>query len=126
MDVHAALDEVVRWCAQQTEAGDPEAIELECHGVVCITIAENMPPWHVRIRRRCSAGASSPIAQLRYDPESRKWALHDGEPRNGWCGDDDAVHADELGALLEEIAGGRADRFQGLAPDDGVPYHYPY
>jgi hypothetical protein len=59
MDVHAALEEVTRWCAQQTAAGDPDAIEVDCHATVWITIGEGAPPWHVRWERRCSAGASS-------------------------------------------------------------------
>ena len=48
MDVHAAVEEVARWCARRTAAGDPAAIEVDCHGMVCITIGESAPPWHVR------------------------------------------------------------------------------
>jgi hypothetical protein len=44
MDVHAALEEVTRWCAQQTAAGDPDAIEVDCHATVWITIGESAPP----------------------------------------------------------------------------------
>jgi hypothetical protein len=68
MNVHAALEEVARWCAQQTAAGDAEKVEPTCHAQVTITIGEDAPPWSVRGERRCSSGASSPIAQLRYDP----------------------------------------------------------
>jgi hypothetical protein len=118
MDVHAALEEVARWCAQQTMAGDADAIELDCHAIVWITIAESAPPWHVRRERRSSAGASAPVAQLRYDLERREWTLHhSAEPPGGWCGDADAVRAPEVGALLDEIAGDRAGRFRGLPPD---------
>src|SRR2546423_13649737 len=118
MDVHAALEEVARWCARQTAAGDPDAIEVDCHAMVWMTISEDAPPWHVRRERRCSAGASSPVAQLRYDLESREWAVHHrAQPPDGWCGDDDAVRASEVGALLDEIAGDRAGRFRGLPPD---------
>jgi hypothetical protein len=118
MDIHAVLEEVARWCAHQTGAGDPDAIEVDCHATAWITIAEAAPPWHVRWERRCSAGASSPIAQLRYDLDSREWALHHGpQPLEGWCGDDDAVRAREVGALLGEIAADRAGRFRGLPPD---------
>jgi hypothetical protein len=78
MDVHVALEEVARWCAQQTAAGDPDAIEVDCHATVWITIGEAAPPWHVRWERRCSAGASFPVAQLRYDLERRDWTLHHG------------------------------------------------
>ena len=117
MDVQGALAEVERWCAQQTAAGDPDAIEIDCHATVCITIGENAPPWHVRVQRRCSAGASSPIAQLRYDVEAREWALHHGARRDGWCGDDDAVRAADIGALLDEIERDRAGRFHGLPPE---------
>lgn len=31
MDIRAVLEEVARWCAQQTAAGDPVAIEVDCH-----------------------------------------------------------------------------------------------
>ena len=118
MDVHSALEEVARWCAQQTAAGDPDAIEVDCHATIWITIAEAAPPWHVRWERRCSAGASSPVAQLRYSLEGREWALHHGgHPGKSWCDDEDAVRAVELGPLLDEIAGDRAGRFRGLPPD---------
>lgn len=118
MDIHAALEEVARWCAQQTAAGDPDRIEVECHATVWITIGESAPPWRVRWERRCSAGASAPVAQLRYDSESREWALHHGaQLPAGWCDDDDAVRGSELARLLDEIAGDRAGRFQGLPPD---------
>jgi hypothetical protein len=59
MDIHAALEEVARWCAQQTAAGSPDTIEVECHAMVWITIGEAAPPWHVRWKRRSSAGASA-------------------------------------------------------------------
>src|SRR4051794_16671432 len=65
MDVHAALEEVRRWCIQQVEAGDPDRLEVDCHATVWITIGESAPPWRVRWERRCSSGASAPIAQLR-------------------------------------------------------------
>jgi hypothetical protein len=113
MDVHAALEEVMRWCAQQTAAGDPDRIEVDCHAMVWITIGESAPPWRVRWERRCSAGASAPVAQLRYDVESREWALHHGGS-GGWCGDEEAVRAREVGLLLHDIEGDRAGRFQGL------------
>src|SRR2546421_3887917 len=67
MDVHAALEEVAHWCALRTAAGEPDRIEVECRATVWITIGESAPPWRVRWERRCSAGASSPVAQLRYD-----------------------------------------------------------
>jgi hypothetical protein len=66
MDIHAAFEEVALWCAQQTAAGDPHRIEIDCHATVSITISESAPPWGVRWERHCSAGASSPVAQLRY------------------------------------------------------------
>ena len=116
MDVHAALEEVAHWCAQQTAAGEPDAVEVDCHALVWITIGESAPPWRVRRERRCSAGASSPVAQLRYDSESREWALHHPEPGHGWCAHEDAVRARDVGALLNEIARDRAGRFQGLPP----------
>jgi hypothetical protein len=104
MDIHAALEAVTRWCAQQTAAGDPDLVEVECHATVWITIGEAAPPWRVRRERRCSAGASFPMAQLRYDVESREWALHQGgEPHEGWCSDDDAIRAGEVGPLLSEL-----------------------
>jgi hypothetical protein len=116
MDLHAAIDEVTRWCAQQTAAGDPDAIEVECHATVWITIGECAPPWRVRWGRRCSSGAGSPVAQLRYDPDRDEWALHHGETPGGWCDDDDAVHATGVRPLLDVIASDRAGRFQGLPP----------
>jgi hypothetical protein len=115
MEIHAALEEVTRWCAQQIADGDADRIEVRCHATAWITICESAPPWRVRRARRCSAGASAPFAQLRYDVESREWALHHGGgPGEGWCSDDDAVHADEVGPLLDEVAGDRSGRFQGL------------
>lgn len=116
MDVYAALEEVTRWCAQQTAAGDPDSIELDCHATVWITIGEAAPPWRVRLARRCSSGASAPVAQLRYDLERREWALHHGGTPGGWCPDEEAAHARAIGPLLEEIAGDRAGRFRGLPP----------
>jgi hypothetical protein len=117
MDVHAVLEEVTRWCAQQTAAGSPDRIEIDCDAMLSITIGENAPPWRVRYERRCSSGATAPVAQLRYDCESREWALHHLEPPPaGWCSDDDAVCAGELGPLLDEIAADRAGRFRGLPP----------
>lgn len=117
MDVHAALEEVARWCAQQTAAGDPDAIEVDCDATVWITIGESAPPWRVRLARRCSSGAGAPVAQLRYDPDRREWALHHGgDPGESWCSDDDAEHAAELGPLLDAIASDRAGRFLGLPP----------
>ena len=118
MDIAAVLEEVRRWCARQTAAGDPERVEVECHATVLITIGESAPPWRVRWERRCSAGASWPVAQLRYDLDKREWALHYGvQGPQGWCDDEDAVRGSEIGSLLDEIAGDRAGRFQGLPPD---------
>jgi hypothetical protein len=123
MDIHAAMEEVARWCVQQTTAGDAEAVEVDCDASVWITIGESAPPWHVRVARRCSSGASGPVAQLRYDLETRDWALHHGDPAPaGWCSDEDAVHARELGPLLDEIAGDRSGRFEGL----GAGFRWPW
>jgi|SRR4051812_12999339 hypothetical protein len=117
MDMHAAFEEVARWCAKQTAAGDPDRIELDCHATVWITVGESAPPWRVRWERRCSSGASAPVAQLRYDFETRQWALHHGEqPPEGWCRAEDAVRAPAVGPLLEEISRDRDCRFQGLPP----------
>lgn len=118
MDIHTALEKVAQWCAQQTAAGDPDRIELDCHATVWITIGEAAPPWWVRWERRSTAGASAPVAQLRYDPESREWALHHGERARGkgWCDHDDAIHGRRLGPLLNKIADDRAGRFEGLPP----------
>jgi hypothetical protein len=115
MDIHVALEEVMRWCVEQTAAGDPDRIEVDCHATVWITIGEAAPPWHVRWERRCSAGASAPVAQLRYDMERAEWTLHHGA--GGWCDDADAIRSGELSPLLDEIADDRAGRFQGLPPD---------
>lgn len=126
MDVHVALKQVTRWCAERTADRDPERIEVECHGMVVITIGESAPPWHVRRKRRCSSGASSPVAQLRYYPETREWALHHRQqPPSGWCADEDAVHARRLAPLLDEIAGGRDGLYQGLPPDYDWPFAGP-
>jgi hypothetical protein len=116
VDVHAALEEVSRWAAQQTLARNPERIEVDCHGVVTITIGESSPPWHVRLQRRSSAGASSPVAQLRYDPERRSWALHYGQGGAGWCTDEDAIHAGHIADLLAFVENDRSGRFEGLPP----------
>jgi hypothetical protein len=124
MDIHATLEEVARWCAKQTAARDPRAIEVECHATVWITIGEAAPPWHVRWQRRCSSGAGAPIAQLRYDLEMGDWALHHGGTAGGWCDDEDAIRAGEVAGLLDEIAADRAGRFQGLPPD--FNWDYPY
>src|SRR4051794_36742859 len=102
MDIQAAIAEVARWCAEQTEALDPERIEVESHAVVTITIGECAPPWRVRFRRGSSAGASSPVAQLRYDFERRVWALHHPHAPEGWSMDDDVVHAREIAPLLDD------------------------
>jgi hypothetical protein len=114
MDIHAALQEVASWCADQTAAGNDPAIEVECHATVWITIGECSPPWRVRRERGSSAGASAPVAQLRYDAETRDWTLHHGERRHGWCSEEDAAHAPQLDVLLDEIDADRAGRFQGL------------
>src|SRR5918911_4348294 len=103
MDIHVALEEVARWCAEQTAAGDADAIEVECHATVWITIGESAPPWRVRFARRCSSDAGFPVAQLRYDLDSREWRLHHGGTPGGWCDDDDAERAAEIGPLLAEI-----------------------
>src|SRR4051794_35761477 len=118
MDVHAALEEVARWCAQQTAAGDPEKIELTCGAQMTITIGEDAPPWRVRRERRCSSGGSSPLAQLRYDAHDREWTLHHLEPPpKGWCSYDDAVTARKIAPLLAEIVCDGAGRFQRMPPD---------
>src|SRR3954452_8733118 len=117
MDVHAALEEVARWCAEQTAAGDAEKVEVTCHAEVAITIGEDAPPWSVRRERRCSSGASSPIAQLRYDADDREWTLHHLEPPpHGWCSYDDARTARKIAPLLAEIARDGARRFQRIPP----------
>jgi hypothetical protein len=118
MDIYAALEEVEQWCARATAAGDPDKREVECHADVCITIGESAPPWCVRWERRSSAGASAPVAQLRYDIERKEWALHHGElsPYSGWCSHEDAVHATDIGPLLDQIANDRDGRYQGLPP----------
>jgi hypothetical protein len=120
MDIHAALEEATRWCAGQTAAGDPDRVEVDCHATVWITIGESAPPWRVRRARRCSAGASSPVAQLRYDLESGRWALHHCSPPDGWCSDEDALSADEIGPLLDVVADDAAGRFPRLPPPVGV------
>jgi hypothetical protein len=123
MNIHAALEEVTRWCAKQTAAGDPEQIEVDCHATVCITIGENAPPWHVRLERRCSSGAGSPVAQLRYDLEKERWALHHGDPPPaGWCSEEDAVHAGAIGQLLEMIEADRCGLYEGLPPGFRWPW----
>jgi hypothetical protein len=123
MDVEAALEEVVRWCAERTAAGEPDELEVECHATVWITIAECAPPWRVRWQRRCSSGVSAPVAQLRYDCEKRTWALyHGGPPGQSWCDEDEAVHAIEVGPLLDQIAADPAGRFEGLGPG----YRWPF
>jgi hypothetical protein len=125
MDIDAALEEVARWCAQQTAAGDPDAVEIECHAAVSITIGESAPPWRVRFARRDSSGASGPVAQLRYDLKSRDWTLHDCAPPRGWSDVDDAVRARDLGALLDVVANDREGRFIGLPPGviDSARWH---
>jgi hypothetical protein len=118
MEFHAVLEEVRRWCAQQTAAGDPDRVEVDCHAQLSITIVESAPPWRVRWERRCSSGASAPVAQLRHDFESSGWALHHGgRGAEGWCSYEDAVHAAEVAPLLDVIANDRAGRFEGLPPD---------
>lgn len=103
MDIRTVLHQVTRWCEEQTAVGDPDEIEVECHATVWITIGESSPPWDVRWQRRTSAGANSPIAQLRYDPDRREWALHHGgEPPQGWCDADDAIVDRHVEPLLEE------------------------
>jgi hypothetical protein len=116
MDIHAAADEVARWCADRTAAGDPERVEVESHAHVVITIGECSPPWRVRWERRSSAGASSPVAQLRYDLERRRWALHHGRCPDGWCADEDAIHAPEIAPLLDVVAANRDGLYDGLPP----------
>jgi hypothetical protein len=126
MDVHATLEEVRRWCARQTAEGEPNRIEVDCHATVWITIGESAPPWSVRWQRRCSSGASAPVAQLRYDPEGGEWALHHGErSAEGWCSDDDAVHARQVAALLDQIAADHDGRYQGLPPGYRWPFAPP-
>jgi hypothetical protein len=116
MDIHAALDEVAGWCAKTTAAGDPEAIEVECHATVWITIGECAPPWRVRYERGSSAGASSPLAQLRYNAENRSWALHYLERPKGWCDDEDAFRAQDIPTLLEKVNRDRDGLFPRLPP----------
>lgn len=116
MEIHAAIEVVARWCAQQTEARDPDRVDVESHATLVITIGECAPPWRVRFERGSSAGASSPIAQLRYDFERRAWALHHAQAPGGWCADDDAVHARDIGQLLDHVGADRKGRFQGLPP----------
>jgi hypothetical protein len=118
MDIHAALEEVVRWCAEQTAAGDPDAIEIDCHATICITFGECAPPWAVRMKRRSSAGASAPVAQLRYDFQTREWLLHHGT-HAGWCAKDDALRGRELGPLLTEVVSDREGRYRGLGRSFG-------
>jgi hypothetical protein len=113
MDIQAVLEEVRLWCAQRTAARDPDRIEVDFHAVVCITIGESAPPWRVRWERRDSSGASSPVAQLQYDFETREWTLHHGT-KHGWSTYEEAAHASEVGPLLEEVAGDRVDRYAGL------------
>src|SRR3954454_11066242 len=115
MDVHAALEEVRHWCAQQTAAGDPDRLEVECHATVWITIGESAPPWRVRRNARCSAGASAPVAQLRYNVERREWTLHQGGcEEQAWCSEEDASRGDEVGPLLDEISENHFGHFRGL------------
>jgi len=118
MDIEAAFADVVRWCAEQTQLGDPRALEVVCHLHVSITIGEAAPPWRIREQRRCSSGASAPVAQLRYDMEGEEWTLHhlDPPPR-GWCSYEDATAACRIGPLLDAIGAERAGRFQGLGPE---------
>ena len=115
MDIYAALEEVRRWCAEQTAARDPEHVEVECHAHICITIGDCAPPWEARWERRCSSGASSPMAQLRYDLEEERWALHHRDPPSGgWCSHEDAVTAPEIGSLLTVIEADSSGRYEGL------------
>jgi hypothetical protein len=119
MDIHAALEKVVQWCAEQTAAGDPDTIEIDCHAAICITIGESAPPWAVRMKRRSSAGASAPVAQLHYDFETREWLLHHGT-HAGWCEEHEAVSDSELGPLLAEIGSDREGRYRGLGRGFGL------
>src|SRR5436190_23892520 len=117
MDLYRALHEVTRWCTEETAKGDPQRLEVDCHACVSITMGESSPPWEVRWQRRSTAGASSPVAQLRYDLDTHEWALHHGgPPGQGWCDDEEAVRNRELAPLLDEIANDRDGRFQGIPP----------
>jgi hypothetical protein len=113
MDLHEALEVTARWCEEQNAAGDPDAVEVECHATVWITLGECAPPWRVRYARGSSAGASAPIAQLRYDAESRTWALHDrGEPGEAWCDYDDAVRSHDIRRLITVLDAGIETRYR--------------
>jgi hypothetical protein len=114
MDLEAAIEKVAQWCAEQTAAGDPDAVEVECHAILCITIGECAPPWRVRYERRSSAGVSSPLAQLRYETVRDEWTLHHGRTPDGWCSHDDAVHAREVESLLTEVERDADGRFRRL------------
>jgi hypothetical protein len=118
MDIHAAFEEVARWCARQTAARDPDAVEVDAFATVWITIGECAPPWRVRYANRCTSGGATPIAQLRFDLDRREWTLHHGGgPGKGWCDEDDAERASEVGPLLAAIASDRDGRFQGFSAE---------
>ena len=117
MDIHAAFEEVARWCERRTAAGDPDAVEVDTFATIWITIGECAPPWHVRYERRCSSGAATPIAQLRYDLDRREWTLHHGVPGEGWCDEDDAARAGEVGPLLAAVEADCDGRFEGFSTE---------
>jgi hypothetical protein len=115
MDIHEALEAVECWCAEQTAAGDPDAVEVVGHATVWITVGECAPPWRVRSELGSSAGASAPIAQLRYDTERRTWALHHGGgPGQAWCDDEAALHSDDIPTLIAELDLGIETRYPRL------------
>jgi hypothetical protein len=102
-DVHdIALAAVEVFCEARIPEEHLDEVRLECSSRGnTITITERRAPWNPD--RMGTAWTSSKIAQLRFDPSSRRWALFYRDRNERWWPYDNIGISSSVDPLLREI-----------------------
>jgi hypothetical protein len=98
----AALSAVEVLCESRIPEEHHDEIRLECaRRGNSITILERRPPWNPELIG--TEWTSMKVAQLRYDPSSRRWSLYCCDRNERWWPYDNIETSASVDPLLAEI-----------------------
>ena len=98
----AALSAVEVFCDSRIPQEYRDEIRLECsRRWNSITIVERRPPWKPELVG--NDWTSMKVAQLRYDPSSKRWSLYCRDRNERWWSYDDVGPSPSIEPLLAEI-----------------------
>lgn len=96
-----ALAAVKRFCEEQVPADLRDQIRVECEiRGRSVTILEARPPWKEELGPEWT---KLRVAQLRYDSDSGRWALHWPDRNGRWHPYDEVPATPDVQELLAEI-----------------------